>query len=108
MIGTATVEAIRFAGHTQKIEPDAPTNPIAAITPNPTPINQTMNQTMNHSPGGMQAGGDITINQKVPPRKLTSEQEAQFVRFLKDNPKGSVYISCIESGGQNPVILRDS
>jgi hypothetical protein len=62
----------------------------------------SITQSMVNSPGGIQAGGNVTINQGIPPRRLTREQEAAFVEILKHNPKGSVEISCIESGGPEP------
>jgi hypothetical protein len=68
----------------------------------PTPGSSSINQTMNNSPGGIQAGGNVTINQGIQPRRLTAEQEAQFVKIVKDNPKGNIEISCIESGGPEP------
>lgn len=62
----------------------------------------TITQTMTNSPSGIQAGGNVTVNQGIQPRKLTVEQETQFLKILKDSPKGNVYINCIESGGTEP------
>lgn len=50
----------------------------------------------------IQSARDVNVYQTLPARRLTAEQEAQFVKILKDNPKGSVEISCIESGGPEP------
>jgi hypothetical protein len=65
-------------------------------------IPSSINQTMTNSPGGIQAGGSVTINHGVQPRKLTDEQESLFVKFLRGNAKGGIEISCIESGGPEP------
>lgn len=44
----------------------------------------------------------MTINKGVQSRRLTTEQEFLLVKILRDNPKGNVEISCIESGGPEP------
>src|ERR1051326_6025604 len=50
----------------------------------------TTTQTMTNSPGGIQAGGNVTINQAPQPRHLTTQQQAKFLELLKANPKGEV------------------
>lgn len=72
------------------------------VSQKPTQNPSLINQTMKDSPGGIQAGGNVTINQGVQPRKLTAEQEGQFVKILKDNVKGNIQVTCIESGGPEP------
>lgn len=63
---------------------------------------QGIKQEMVNSPGGIQAGGSVTINQGLQPRRLTEEQETLFVKILRDNPKGNVNIACLENGGAEP------
>lgn len=56
---------------------------------------QFITQAMTNSPGGIQAGGDIHINQASLPRHLTDEQKAILITFLKANSKGAIRITCL-------------
>lgn len=59
-------------------------------------------QTMTNSPGGIQAGGDVIVNQAPPTRKLNEPQQMLFSELLKSNPKGEITVSCIENGSAEP------
>ena len=57
---------------------------------------------MTNSPGGIQAGGDVIVNQAPLARKLNEPQQMLFSELLKSNPKGEITVSCIENGGAEP------
>lgn len=71
-------------------------------TPNSVEQPHAISQTMTNSPGGIQAGGNVTISQGPQPRRLTADQQAFFTAFLRSNGKGSIDIACLENGGPEP------
>ncbi len=58
--------------------------------PGPTPTPAIQN--MINSPGGIQAGGNVTINQGPKQRSLTRQQRETFVKVLTAGPRGTVEI----------------
>ncbi len=68
----------------------------------PNTYHAAISQTMTNSPGAIQASGNVTINRGIEQRRLTQEQEVEFMKILRDNPKGKIEISCVESGGPEP------
>lgn len=94
-----------FGAHVVGSEPGEKKPSVQQTNPyqSPITISPQESQTMTDSPGGVQVMGDNnTVNQGPQPRRLTPAQEALFVQILRDNPKGRVEVSCIESGGPEP------
>jgi hypothetical protein len=59
----------------------------------------SVSQNMNNSPGAIQAGGNVIINQGPPKRQLTEEQKSYLTIILSNNVKGSITVACMENGG---------
>lgn len=72
------------AGHPVQ-EQNKPAMPSKASPP-------SINQTMIDSPGGIQAGGDVIVNQEPPQRKLTPEQRAKLLSLLHSMPRPPIKI----------------
>lgn len=65
------------------------------VSQQPTSIPSSINQTMTNSPGGIQAGGNITINERPQARELTPEQRQSLIRILNKSPKGSIDVTAV-------------
>ncbi len=71
--------------------------------------NQTpsISQTMTNSPGGVQAGGNVTINQGKQPRTITTTQRSRCLSMPQGKPKGSLTISCVLGDGESLSFARE-
>lgn len=64
------------------------------VAQQPTSTPSLINQSMVNSPGGIQAGGDVTINQGPQSRKLTPEQRGRLISALQQSvSKGQVRVT---------------
>jgi hypothetical protein len=64
--------------------------------------NMVVSQTMTNSPGGIQVGGNLTVNQGVDRRKLTPEQRVRLIFALRDVPlKGPVNVMAVEGDSES-------
>jgi hypothetical protein len=61
----------------------------------------SLSQQMTNSPGGIQAGGNVTISQEMPQRTLSTEQRDKLIKFLNPLPKGKITITSVLGDGES-------
>jgi hypothetical protein len=71
----------------------------------------SITQTMTNSPGGIQAAGNVTVNQGLQPRKLTAQQRALLIAalesFLQRVPKGPVKVTAVFGDGESIAFAEE-
>jgi hypothetical protein len=78
--------------------------PRTAQTPD-TSKSAPFTQSMVNSPGSIQAGGNVTVVSKKPPRRLTPEQQAWMANTLKAHKVGTIEIVCDQKAGNEPCLF---
>jgi hypothetical protein len=66
------------------------------------PKEPSISQAMTNSPGGIQIGGNLTVNPSVVTRRLSEEQQNRLLIALENKPKGQIIVSCLVNDGPEP------